>query len=99
MAADLLKFRCYRCNQLLAVAPGKAGSVVSCPKCKAELQVPSSELPAKADAESRTRRQAQTRLKREDAGSGAPGLRAPKLASDAPPLPSFMEEIAHAIPP
>ena len=26
MAAERLKFRCYRCNQLLAVAPTKAGA-------------------------------------------------------------------------
>ena len=38
--AERLKVRCYRCNQLLAVAPGKAGAVVACPKCKAELLIP-----------------------------------------------------------
>jgi hypothetical protein len=40
MAAERLKFRCYQCTQLLAVSPSKAGSVVACPKCKAELLVP-----------------------------------------------------------
>ena len=40
MPADLLKFRCYRCNQLLAVAPSKVGAIVACPKCKADLVVP-----------------------------------------------------------
>lgn len=38
--AERLKIRCYRCNQLLAVVPTKAGSVVSCPKCQAELLIP-----------------------------------------------------------
>jgi hypothetical protein len=38
--AERLKVRCYRCNQLLAVAPSKAGAVVACPKCKAELLIP-----------------------------------------------------------
>jgi hypothetical protein len=43
MAADRLKFRCYRCTQLLAVAPSKAGSIVACPKCKTELLIPSAD--------------------------------------------------------
>ncbi len=38
--AERLKIRCYRCNQLLAVAPNKAGTVVACPKCKADLLIP-----------------------------------------------------------
>jgi ribosomal protein S27E len=38
--ADRLKVRCYRCNQLLAVSPTKAGTVVACPKCKADLLIP-----------------------------------------------------------
>jgi hypothetical protein len=38
--AERLKIRCYRCNQLLAVAPTKAGTVVACPKCKADLLIP-----------------------------------------------------------
>lgn len=37
---ERLKVRCYRCNQLLAVAPTKAGTVVACPKCKADLLIP-----------------------------------------------------------
>jgi hypothetical protein len=37
---ERLKIRCYRCNQLLAVAPTKAGTVVACPKCKADLLIP-----------------------------------------------------------
>jgi DNA-directed RNA polymerase subunit RPC12/RpoP len=40
MAGVPIKFRCYRCQQLLGVARSKAGSVVSCPKCSAELVVP-----------------------------------------------------------
>src|SRR5262249_27680993 len=40
MIAERIKVRCYRCNQLLAVPPNKAGAVVSCPKCKAELLIP-----------------------------------------------------------
>ena len=40
MASVPIKFRCYRCSQLLGVARGKAGAVVACPKCSAELVVP-----------------------------------------------------------
>ena len=43
LAGERLKFRCYQCNQLLASAPGKAGSIVSCPRCKADLVVPAAE--------------------------------------------------------
>ena len=43
MAIERLKFRCYRCNQLLAVSPNRAGTVVSCPKCQADLLIPSAE--------------------------------------------------------
>ena len=52
LAGERLKFRCYQCNQLLASAPGKAGSIVSCPRCKADLVVPAPESPAPADPES-----------------------------------------------
>ena len=52
MAGERLKFRCYQCNQLLASAPGKAGSVVSCPRCKADLVVPAPDSPAPADPQS-----------------------------------------------
>ena len=37
---ERLKIRCYKCNQLLAVPLTKAGAVVACPKCKADLLVP-----------------------------------------------------------
>jgi len=40
MAGTPIKFRCYRCNQLLGAARSKAGGVVACPKCAAELEVP-----------------------------------------------------------
>ena len=51
MAIERLKFRCYRCNQLLGATPNKAGSVVTCPKCSAELLIPVPELPAEEGAE------------------------------------------------
>jgi hypothetical protein len=52
VAGERLKFRCYQCNQLLASAPGKAGSIVSCPRCKADLVVPGPESSAPGDSES-----------------------------------------------
>jgi hypothetical protein len=59
MPTERLKFRCYRCNQLLASSPNKAGTVVSCPKCQADLLVPAPgsqpgsepELPIRPEAE------------------------------------------------
>jgi hypothetical protein len=55
MATERLKFRCYQCNQLLAVAPNKAGTVVSCPKCQADLLIPGGEPRAKGEAENRAK--------------------------------------------
>jgi hypothetical protein len=52
LAGERLKFRCYQCNQLLASAPGKAGSIVSCPRCKADLVVPAPDSPAPGDPQS-----------------------------------------------
>ena len=43
MASELLRFRCFQCDKLLGVSPSKAGRVVSCPACKAELIVPEPE--------------------------------------------------------
>jgi hypothetical protein len=43
MATERLKFRCYRCSQLLSVPTNRVGRVVSCPKCKADLLIPSEE--------------------------------------------------------
>lgn len=40
MAGVPIRFRCFRCNQLLGVSRGKAGTVVNCPRCSAELIVP-----------------------------------------------------------
>jgi hypothetical protein len=50
LAGERLKFRCYQCSQLLASAPGKAGSIVSCPRCKAELVVPGPDSGNPADS-------------------------------------------------
>jgi hypothetical protein len=93
MADERLKFRCYRCNQLISASPGKAGQVVACPKCKAELQVPRPEAePAKAGVGGERRGPA-----RADAAELPAPPQSPAAESTAP-LPSFMAEIAAAIP-
>jgi len=89
MPAELLKFRCYRCNQLLAVAPSRAGSVVGCPRCKAELEIPLGDASSKGETDRAARRQRAKAVK-----SGA----APSQ-SDVQDVPPFMTEIAAAIPP
>jgi phage FluMu protein Com len=89
MPAELLKFRCYRCNQLLAVASSRAGSVVACPRCKAELQIPSGELVPKEETEKPARRHR----------AGSLTSNAATSRSNAPEIPTFLAEIAAAIPP
>jgi phage FluMu protein Com len=92
MAEDRLKFRCYRCNQLLAVQARKAGSIVACPKCKAELEVPRPEAePARTGAGG---------IDKSVASRTAPVERPDNETPSAQPspLPSFMEQIAAAIP-
>ena len=90
---ERLKIRCYRCNQLLAVPPNKAGAVVACPKCKADLLVPRSDSATQGDGA-------------EEAGPGAkksPGLELPESAAGSSRIsaesPSFLAEIAAIIPP
>src|SRR5271165_7035902 len=92
MSEDHLRFRCYRCNQLLGVLSRKAGTVISCPRCAAELKVP------------RPEEQTVTADASRSGYSVTPESRVP-VSSSAPTsksggnaLPSFMEEIAAAIP-
>lgn len=40
MVSDPIKFRCYRCQQLLGASRSKVGGTVTCPKCSAELVIP-----------------------------------------------------------
>lgn len=39
--ADLFKFRCYQCQKLIGAPASRFGKVVHCPRCSAELIVPS----------------------------------------------------------
>jgi len=40
MSDEPIKFRCYRCGKLLGAPSRRVGAVVSCPRCRAEIQVP-----------------------------------------------------------
>jgi phage FluMu protein Com len=95
MPDELLKFRCYRCNQLLAVAPSRAGKIVNCPKCKAELQIPALEPAATVDASAAPATEAGRRRRREP-GEGSDIVPAQPQAQA---LPSFLEGVAAIIPP
>jgi hypothetical protein len=78
MATDRLKFRCYRCNQLLASAANKAGTVVSCPKCQADLVVPAPEPQSGSEPELPVRPMAEPQLAKIETGV------APRAQSDDP---------------
>lgn len=94
--AERLKVRCYRCNQLLAVALSKAGTVVACPKCKAELLIPRADPRPSAE---------------DSADAGVSPLKSGTFPALAPlpettttgrggsPSPSFLDEISALIPP
>jgi hypothetical protein len=85
LAGERLKFRCYQCNQLLASAPGKAGSIVSCPRCKAELVVPAPDSTGPAEP-------------RPGSVGKSSGRAATTLTQPKAPLPSNIDEIAAVIP-
>ena len=92
MTVERLKIRCYQCNQLLAVTPNKAGTVVACPKCKADLLIPRPESPGRAGGA-------------EEGGSGAnsPVLNLTESTSGTTRMsaesPAFLQELAAIIPP
>jgi|GEM_PF-1041566 len=92
MSEDHLRFRCYRCNQLLGVSSRKAGTVISCPRCAAELKVPRPEEQTVTADASRSGHGFTTESRAPVSSS------APTSKSGGNALPSFMEEIAAAIP-
>ena len=94
MAVERLKIRCYRCNQLLAVAPNKAGTVVACPKCQADLLIPRLETPSKGDGAEGIRPGRRVRLPRSRSQHRLAGSTA-SIGESSP----FLAEIAAIIPP
>ena len=40
-----IRFRCYFCAQLLAIAHRKAGTVITCPTCRGQVWVPDPSRP------------------------------------------------------
>jgi phage FluMu protein Com len=87
MPAELVKFRCYRCNQLLAVSPSKVGAIVACPKCQADLVVPGAETQIKVEPRPQPKGPAAV-------GTGGPG----EPTSRPVPLPGFFGETPPEIP-
>ena len=92
MSDDHLRFRCYRCNQLLGVSFRKAGTVISCPRCAADLKVPRPEEQT-ATADASRPGHGFTTESRVPVSSTAPTSK-----SGGNALPAFMAEIAAAIP-
>jgi hypothetical protein len=97
--ADLFKFRCYQCHKLIGAPPSKFGKVVHCPRCNAELIVPSPEneepSPQEGDPDA---------FRLEDIGLnlGVEPLAPPKPASPKPLEPvgpdpiAFLAQVAEA---
>src|SRR5208283_3736181 len=81
-----------RCNQLLGVSSRRAGTVISCPKCAAELKVPRPEEQT-VTADASRLGHGFTRESRVPVSSTAPTSKSGENA-----MPSFMEETAAAIP-
>ena len=94
MAVERLKIRCYQCNQLLAVSPNKAGTVVACPKCKADLLIPRQETPSRGDGDADDLGLETSPSSPVQVSSSASG----SLSSFGEPSP-FLSEIAAVIPP
>jgi phage FluMu protein Com len=92
MPEERQRFRCYQCNQLLGVSPKKAGSVIACPRCKAELKVPTMEETApNSDALS-------SGAGAEPQGRTRGGSVAAAAVSESRAASSLMSDIAAAIP-
>jgi hypothetical protein len=94
--ADRLKVRCYRCNQLLAVAPSKAGTVVACPKCKSELLIPRPEPQPSGDEPTDS---SVVALKSGTFPALAPVTESATTGREGGSSPSFLDEISALIPP
>jgi phage FluMu protein Com len=94
MPPDHLKFRCYRCNQLLAVAASRAGTIVACPKCKADLQIPGLESVTTGEPQPEMRAEVEARPRRK-AGAAVANPQSPAKPAE---VPTFIEGVAGTIP-
>lgn len=95
MAEGPLKFRCYQCNQLLGVPPKRAGSVIACPRCGAELLVPRPESePEPVLAEEMAPGTVAAGRSRSRGSASSAEI----AGSVAGSMPSFMNELGSAIP-
>ncbi len=92
MAEDSFRFRCSKCRQLLGSSYRRIGTVISCPRCGAELKVPRPEEQT-ATAEASRPDHGVTTQSRVPVTSSAPASK-----SGGETLPAFMQEIAAAIP-
>ena len=92
MAEDSFRFRCSKCRQLLGASFRRIGTVIACPRCGAELKVPRPEEQTATAGASRPGHGLTTQSRVPVSSS------APKSKSGGNALPSFMEEIAAAIP-
>jgi hypothetical protein len=112
MAIERLKFRCYSCNQLLGATPNKAGSIVTCPKCSAELLIPVPELRVDEGPEAQSRKEAAAPVKPRPevkpksepeltvpAEPAAPATTGPQSVPRPAPPASYLDELAAALPP
>jgi phage FluMu protein Com len=99
MIAERIKVRCYRCSQLLAVASNKVGMVVSCPRCKAELLIPSPDSEPQGQEQPGSSVEGDlTKDGPETPGSHAQGA-AVSSEAPSPELPSFLAEMDTGLPP
>jgi phage FluMu protein Com len=105
MATERLKFRCYRCNQLLAVAPSKAGTIVACPKCQADLLIPAAEVATKESGENQGKGEVERPRKAESKAESRVRAEAAAILGASPgvptpaPVPTFLGELSGVIPP
>ena len=99
--AELFKFRCFQCQKLIGAPPSKFGKVVHCPRCGAELIVPSPETEGESPDEPAPDPDA---FRPEDLGLNLepPRISRPDAPSAKPPDPNepnpiaFLEQVAVA---
>lgn len=81
--AELFRFRCFRCQKLLGAPPSKFGKTIQCPRCTAELVVPTPGEEVEAETDEPGEEHAFA-LNLDDLGSGLrplPGRRTPAPSS------------------